>query len=71
VPLSLFAFYGIIINVVLAVFNLIPIAPWMSGILSGILPRSVGRFLYSIQSYGMVILMLLVVLGIPSYLYAR
>lgn len=70
VPLAMLAFYGIIINVVLAVFNLIPIAPLDgAGIMSGILPREVSRFIYSIQSYGMIVLMLLVFLGIPSYIY--
>jgi Zn-dependent protease len=70
VPLAMVAFYGIIINVVLGVFNLIPIAPLDgAGILTGILPKSVGSFLHSIQSYGMIILMLLVVMGIPSYIY--
>jgi Zn-dependent protease len=70
VPLAMVAFYGIILNVVLAVFNLIPIAPLDgSGILSGLLPRSMNGFLHSIQSYGMVVILLLVVLGVPSFFY--
>ena len=70
VPLAMLAFYGIILNVVLGVFNLIPIAPLDgSGILSGVLPQSVQGFIHSMQSYGMMIIMLLVVLGIPSYFY--
>ena len=71
VPLVVVAFNGITLNIVLAVFNLIPIAPLDgSGILSGILPGSVQVFLHSIQSYGMIIILALAYLGIPSYLYS-
>jgi len=71
VPLVMVAFYGITLNVVLGVFNLIPIAPLDgSGILSGILPEPVQGFLHSIQSYGMIIIFALVymhtVLPIPA-----
>jgi Zn-dependent protease len=70
VPLAMVAFYGIIINVVLGVFNLIPVAPLDgAGILSGILPRQAGAFIHSIQSYGMIILLVLIFMGIPSYIY--
>jgi len=71
VPLVVVAFNGITLNVVLGVFNLIPIAPLDgSGILSGILPGPVQSFLHSIQSYGMIIIFVLVFMGIPSYLYS-
>jgi len=64
------AFYGILINVVLGVFNLIPISPLDgSGILSGVLPGPAQRFLHSIQSYGMIVIMALVLLGVPSFFY--
>jgi len=70
VPLVMVAYYGILINVVLGVFNLIPVAPLDgSGILSGFLPGPAQAFLHSIQSYGMMIIMVLVLLGIPSYFY--
>jgi len=70
VLLVMVAFYGILINIVLGIFNLIPVPPLDgSGILSGILPGPAQAFLHSIQSYGMMIVMVLVVLGIPSYFY--
>jgi Zn-dependent protease len=71
VPLVIVAFNGITLNIILGVFNLIPIAPLDgSGILSGILPRPVQNFLHSIQSYGMIIIFVLVFMGIPSYIYS-
>jgi len=70
VPLVIVAVNGVTLNIVLAVFNLIPIAPLDgSGILSGILPGPVQGFLHSIQSYGLIIILALVYLGIPGYLY--
>lgn len=69
-PLVAFAYYGIIINLVLAVFNLIPIAPLDgAAVLSGLLPRSVSGAFDQIQSYGFVFLIGLLYMGIPSMLY--
>lgn len=49
------------INLVLAVFNLIPVPPLDgSKILAGLLPDSGARFMYALEQYGMLILMLLV-----------
>lgn len=70
VPLTAIAFQGIIINLVLAVFNLIPVAPLDgAAVLSGLLPRSLSDVLDQVQSYGFLLLLGLLFLGIPAMLY--
>ncbi|ADI01321.1 MAG TPA: site-2 protease family protein [Syntrophothermus lipocalidus] len=53
------------INVILASFNLIPIPP-LDGykILAGLLPGRQAGFMYSLEPYGTLILMLLIVTGV-------
>lgn len=69
-PITALAFYGIIINLVLAVFNLIPIAPLDgAAVLSGLLPRSFADSFDQFQSYGFIVLIGLLYLGVPSKLY--
>ena len=65
--LVLLLFYFIIINVILAVFNLIPIPPLDgSGILMGFLSPEAGRKYEQLQPYGFFIVILLVMTGIIS-----
>jgi Zn-dependent protease len=69
-PLMAFAYFGIIINLVLAVFNFIPIAPLDgAAVLSGLLPSSLSGAFNQVQSYGFIVLIGLLYLGIPSKLY--
>src|SRR5262245_33931589 len=57
VPLITLAYYGVWINIILAIFNLIPVAPLDgAAVLAGLLPDSFGSILNQIQNFGFVIL---------------
>ncbi len=67
-PLVYILLYGVQINVVLAVFNLIPVAPLDGAkILGGMLPRQQAYEFEKLEPYGFIILMLLVFTGAASY----
>jgi len=69
-PLIAFAYHGIVINLILAVFNFIPIAPLDgAAVVSGLLPRSMLVAFDQMQSYGFILLIGLLYLGIPAMLY--
>jgi len=66
-PLFLMGESGIVINVVLAVLNLILLPPLDgSKILSNILPRQISYYFYLIEPYSFIILLVLLFTGILS-----
>ena len=65
------AYFGVMINLILAIFNMIPVAPLDgAAVLSGLLPQSVSQTYDALQSYGFIILIALLYLGIPGYLFS-
>ncbi|MDQ1240628.1 MAG: hypothetical protein QG577_2814 [Thermodesulfobacteriota bacterium] len=68
-PLLKILYWGVHINIILAVFNLIPVPP-LDGfsILTGILPYRQAYMLEQLQPYGVFALLLLLMTGIVSYI---
>lgn len=68
-PLTLIIYFGIQINIVLAVFNLIPVPP-LDGfsVLAGILPRKYAYQLERLEPYGFIILLILLLSGVISFI---
>ncbi|MEJ2716167.1 MAG: site-2 protease family protein [Deltaproteobacteria bacterium] len=68
-PLYLILRFAVRINVVLAVFNLIPVPPLDgSKILQGLLPHDLAYQMERLEPYGFIILMLLIFTGVIGYL---
>ncbi len=60
----------IYINLILAAFNLIPLPPLDgSKVIAGLLPDSGAKILYSLEPYGPLILLLLIVTGGAAYIF--
>lgn len=60
----------IYINLILAAFNLIPLPPLDgSKIVAGLLPDSGAKMFYSLEPYGPLILLLLIITGAAAYIF--
>lgn len=66
-PWAPIAFYGVMMNVILGVFNLIPIPPMDGSKVVGVfLPPGVRRAYFSIERYGFFIIFALLYFGLAS-----
>lgn len=70
IPILSTAYFGVWINLLLAIFNLIPVAPLDgAAVVSGLLPEPLARSFDALQTYGIIILVALLYYGIPGYLF--
>lgn len=66
-PVTLFLFYLLMMNVSLAIFNLLPFPPLDgSKILYSVLPPSAQPILETLEQYGFLILILVIYMGLPG-----
>lgn len=64
-PLTYMCFYGVLINIVLAVLNMLPIPPLDgSRLVFWLLPHRQGMIYYRLEPYGIIILLLMFSFGI-------
>ena len=69
VPVQQMLVAGVVVNISLGLINLIPIPPLDGGrILAGILPDSASGYLQKIDSYGAIILIILVLSDSVSFI---
>jgi Zn-dependent protease len=69
-PLLLVCYLGLLLNIVLAVFNLIPIPPLDgSWVLGGLFPDTFGQLINRIRPYGFLLLLLLLYTGALDYIW--
>jgi Zn-dependent protease len=70
IPITLVAYHGMMLNLLLAVFNLIPVAPLDgAAVLYGLLPPALANVLAQVQNYGFMVLIALLYLGVPGMLF--
>jgi Zn-dependent protease len=64
IPLLYMGLFGIFVNVILMVFNLIPLPPLDGGrVAAGLLPAGPSRLLQQLEPYGLVIIIVLLATG--------
>ncbi len=69
IPLTLMLGYGVLINVVLAILNLIPIPPLDgSRIVYWVLPEKLAATYYRLEPFGMIIILALFAFNILGYI---